>query len=164
MRQANGWTFVLTIVASTALAGVFGLATAGAAHDWGSIAVTLLGPPVAVDDNLTTKQNTQGTAFVLDNDGDPDGDDLLVLGNTDPPHGTAVCDQFGQCNYTPDTGYLGSDSFDYTVSDGNGGTDVGRPRQRRRELAACRRRRHADDEAEHAGHRVRARQRHRHER
>ncbi len=75
-------------------------------------------PPVAVDDALTTKQGTQRTAFVLGNDTDPDFDVLTVTGNTDPPHGTAACDQFGDCVYTPDAGYLGSDSFDYTVSDG----------------------------------------------
>ena len=85
----------------------------------------LLGPPVAVDDNLTTKQNTQATVFVLDNDTDPDGDELIVTSKTDPPHGTVACDQFGQCDYTPAAGYLGSDSFDYIISDGNGGTDVG---------------------------------------
>src|SRR5580765_2220316 len=125
MRRSNGWTFMLMLAAATALTGVFASAGAGAAHEGGPVAQALLGPPVAVDDNLTTKLGTPGTVFVLDNDTDPDGDALIVTGNTDPPHGNAVCDQFGQCDYTPDGGYLGSDGFDYTVSDGNGGTDVG---------------------------------------
>jgi len=116
---------MLMLAAATALTGVFASAGAGAAHEGGPVAQALLGPPVAVDDNLTTKLGTPGTVFVLDNDTDPDGDALIVTGNTDPPHGNAVCDQFGQCDYTPDGGYLGSDGFDYTVSDGNGGTDVG---------------------------------------
>jgi Bacterial Ig domain len=113
------------LVVAAALVCLCGPATARAAHEWGSAPAIAGGPPVAVDDNLTTKVNTQGTAFVLDNDTDPDGDGLIVTGNTDPPHGTVVCDQFGQCDYTPDSAYLGSDSFDYTISDGNGGTDVG---------------------------------------
>ena len=43
-----------------------------------------------------------------------------------PPaaHGTVSCGMFGVCQYTPDSGYVGTDAFDYTVSDGSA-TDVG---------------------------------------
>jgi hypothetical protein len=125
MRRPEGGTFTAMLVAAAALLCVCGPDTARAAHEWGSAPAIAGASPVAVDDNLTTKLNTPGTAFVLDNDTDPDGDELIVTGSTDPAHGTAVCDQFGDCDYTPVAGYLGSDSFDYTVSDGNGGTDVG---------------------------------------
>ena len=98
----------------------------GTATDTGTVDVTVVAnsPPVAVDDTLTTKQDTQGTAFVLSNDDDPDFD----VSERDRQHGPAArhrtCDQFGQCNYTPDAGYLGPDSFDYTLSDGTA-TDTG---------------------------------------
>ena len=29
----------------------------------------------------------------------------------------------GVCTYTPDDGFSGADSFDYAITDGNGGTD-----------------------------------------
>ena len=45
--------------------------------------------------------------------------------NTDPAHGSALCHSSGDCTYTPSPGYIGPDSFDYTVADGRGGTDVG---------------------------------------
>ena len=33
-----------------------------------------------------------------------------------------ICTEAGDCTYTPETGFTGNDSFDYTVSDGSGGT------------------------------------------
>ena len=83
-------------------------------------------PPVAVDDTVTVKSGTLLAIRVLDNDTDADGDFLEVILPTEPtdtPHGTVEC--FTTCSYQSDDGYLGPDSFDYTVSDGNGGTDVG---------------------------------------
>ena len=35
------------------------------------------------------------------------------------------CTTAGICTYTPVAGYVGPDSFDYTVTDGNGGFDIG---------------------------------------
>src|SRR5262249_1430226 len=55
--------------------------------------------------------------FVTGNDSDPDDDFLTVVSNTDPAHGTATCSN-GSCTYTSDPGFLGADTFDYTVSDG----------------------------------------------
>ncbi len=81
-------------------------------------------PPVAVDDSATTAQDTPVTIDVLGNDTDADGDTLSISGVTSPAHGTAVVSG-GEVLYTPASGYSGSDIFDYTVSDGNGGTDMG---------------------------------------
>ena len=40
-----------------------------------------------------------------------------------PAHGTAVISGGGTTvTYTPSAGYIGSDSFSYTASDGHGGT------------------------------------------
>ena len=61
---------------------------------------------------------------VLVGDTDPDGDDLTVASATDPAHGTTSVRADGTVRYTPDAGFSGSDSFDYTVEDGNGGSDT----------------------------------------
>ena len=56
------------------------------------------------------------------NDSDLDGDPLTVTAVGNPTHGTAVIEG-GNVRYTPDANYNGGDSFTYTISDGNGGTD-----------------------------------------
>jgi hypothetical protein len=60
---------------------------------------------------------------VLANDSDPEGDSLSLVSVTDSPNGTTTISG-GNVVYTPDSGYVGSDSFVYTASDGNGGTDT----------------------------------------
>jgi large repetitive protein len=81
-------------------------------------------PPTAVDDTLTTAEDTPGSVTVLDNDSDPDeGQTLSFTANTDGAHGTVACSG-GSCTYTPAANYQGPDSFTYTVSDGHGGTDT----------------------------------------
>jgi len=57
---------------------------------------------------------------VLANDSDPDGDTLSISSaSPSAAHGTVSCSA-SQCTYTPDSGYVGPDSFDYTISDGHG--------------------------------------------
>ena len=56
----------------------------------------------------------------LRNASDPDGDTLTITDTTDPAHGTVVCTPAGDCVYTPDPGRRGSDSYDFTASDGHG--------------------------------------------
>lgn len=80
-------------------------------------------PPVAVKDNFETKFNTALTGNVLHNDSDPDGDELTVLTNTHPANGTVTMHPNGNFTYTPNHGFIGEDSFRYTVIDGNGGYD-----------------------------------------
>ncbi len=79
-------------------------------------------PPVAVADSATTAQDTPVTVAVLANDTDIDGGALSVTAVTQPAHGTAAISGGVNVVYTPASGYSGSDSFTYTVSDGNGGT------------------------------------------
>jgi hypothetical protein len=76
------------------------------------------GPPVAVDDNLTTAEDTPKSVSVLANDFDPDGDPLTVTASTNGAKGTVACTLSGSCTYTPNTNANGPDSFTYTVSDG----------------------------------------------
>jgi hypothetical protein len=80
-------------------------------------------PPVAQDDVATTVRDTAVTIAVLANDSDPDGGALTVTGVTDPSHGSAAANPDGTVTYTPDAGFVGADSFDYTISDGAGGSD-----------------------------------------
>ncbi len=76
--------------------------------------------PVAVDDNSQTPVNTSIEITVLENDYDVDEDTLTIEEiEVQPLHGeVSINSDF--INYTPDTGYNGSDSFVYKISDGNG--------------------------------------------
>ena len=80
--------------------------------------------PIAVNDSASTNEDTPTVIDVLANDSDPDtGDTLSVFDIVQPTHGTVV-NNGSDVTYTPDSGYFGSDSFSYTVSDGNGGSDT----------------------------------------
>jgi hypothetical protein len=76
-------------------------------------------PPVAVDDNDETAQDTPVIIVVRANDNDPD---LDVLGTPTPlslpTSGTAVYNLDSTVTYTPDSGFVGTDSFKYQVCDG----------------------------------------------
>ena len=80
-------------------------------------------PPVAVADNATTLENTPVNIDVLNNDSDVDGDILTVDSVTQGANGSVI-NNGGNVTYTPVLGFNGTDSFNYTVSDGNGGTDT----------------------------------------
>ncbi|MEP7357578.1 MAG: Ig-like domain-containing protein [Anaerolineales bacterium] len=86
--------------------------------------------PHAVDDNLPVISNSGfQKLFVIDNDTDPDNDVLLLTHVGTPLHGNATCCQgsgdFQAIDYIPAPGFTGTDHFDYTITDGNGGHDVG---------------------------------------
>jgi len=78
-------------------------------------------PPVAVDDEASTYEGKYVKVSVLANDEDPDGDALDLIEVTQPENGTAKISG-KKVKYTPDKGFVGNDSFAYTISDGNGGT------------------------------------------
>jgi uncharacterized repeat protein (TIGR01451 family) len=81
--------------------------------------------PVASDDNVKTPQNTSIDIYVLENDTDIDGDILNISGIEAPSaqNGTASI-MSGFIRYEPDLGFIGSDSFVYNISDGNGEFDL----------------------------------------
>lgn len=83
-------------------------------------------PPTAVDDTATTVADTPVLIDVLANDTDPDNvnSDLSVAGVTQPANGTVVI-QGRQVEYTPDAGYVGTDTFTYDVTDTVDGSDTG---------------------------------------
>ncbi len=77
-------------------------------------------PPVAQDDSA----NSDGTAVTIDvlaNDSDADNDTLTISSITQPSNGTAVIKN-DQVVYLPNENFTGNDTFNYTISDGNGHT------------------------------------------
>jgi hypothetical protein len=90
--------------------------------------------PDANHDNYIVNENTGpigeniGTDLdVLENDTDPDGDNLDIIWVSDPRHGTASIKQVeGQdvINYVPDLNNETADWFFYVVSDDRGGYDL----------------------------------------
>ena len=84
--------------------------------------------PVATDDSATVAEDSTGNVInvlVNDNDGVDEGETLTITAVSDPAHGTAAIGAGGtSVLYTPDPDYFGPDSFTYTITDGNGGTDT----------------------------------------
>ncbi len=81
--------------------------------------------PVANSDSISTLENTPAEVFVLSNDSDPEGDALTISQIGAPANGVATDTGNGAILYTPAGNFFGTDLFEYTVSDGNGGTAVG---------------------------------------
>ena len=102
------------------------------ATDSVTVSVTVNGTndaPVAVDDAFATTLVTPVSGNVLaDNgagaDSDVDGDTLTVSLFDAADHGTLNLNPDGTFDYTPNSGFGGTDSFTYMVHDGHGGTDT----------------------------------------
>jgi CshA-type fibril repeat protein len=99
--------------------------------------------PIAVDDTKSVNENTQATGNVLTDDTDDYDAENNILSVTEfkigtatynagttatiPGVGTILVNVNGTYTFTPATGYTGTvPSIDYTISDGNGGSDIGR--------------------------------------
>ena len=78
--------------------------------------------PVAFNGNATTNRETPVTINVLANDSDPNNYALTVQSVTSPGHGAAAVNADGSITYTPATNFQGTDTFQYSISDGHGGT------------------------------------------
>ncbi|RLV60291.1 retention module-containing protein [Parashewanella curva] len=80
--------------------------------------------PDAVDDEITTDEDTPVTINVLSNDSDVDGDTLTITGaNVDANQGTVTVVD-GELVFTPAENFNGTATISYTISDGKGGTDT----------------------------------------
>jgi len=75
--------------------------------------------PAAMDDTYTTEYETPVSGDLSSNDSDPDNDILTY--NTTPvtncSNGTVVINSDGTFTYTPNSGFSGSDTFEYRVCD-----------------------------------------------
>ncbi|HCN07946.1 MAG TPA: thrombospondin, partial [Lentisphaeria bacterium] len=81
-------------------------------------------PPIAADDVGFTPEDTAVTIDVLANDEDPDEETLSISAiAVQPTNGTLVING-GSITYTPAADFFGLDTFDYTISDGNGPLSV----------------------------------------
>jgi len=95
-----------------------------------TVSITITGAndgPIAVVDNLGTIDAYStlqiSTADLLGNDYDIDASDVLsIVSVENATNGQVVMTESGEIFFQPDLGYAGTASFEYTVSDGNGGT------------------------------------------
>ncbi|MDB5696105.1 MAG: tandem-95 repeat protein, partial [Sphingomonas bacterium] len=93
-----------------------------------TVAVSTNTPPVAVDDTLAATEDTVATftaAQLTANDTDADGNPRTVTNVTAVTGGT-VSLSGTTITFTPTANFNGPAAFDYTISDGQGGTDIGR--------------------------------------
>lgn len=83
-------------------------------------------PPVAVNDLYTTVSNVSiTTGNVLLNDSDSDNDTLGIsaFSSVSASGGNVINNLNGTFDYQPPAGFVGTDSFNYTITDGRGGSD-----------------------------------------
>ena len=79
--------------------------------------------PTANDDSEITDEDTPVTIDVLGNDEDPDGDDLTITAASVPADQGTVDIVNNQLVYTPAPNFNGDVTIEYSITDGNGGTD-----------------------------------------
>jgi Ca2+-binding RTX toxin-like protein len=120
--NSNGWLIVT--VGSDASAGRISII--GWDQDTNNFGVSMQEldnqSPEAIDDAGTSNENTPliiTVADLLSNDSDPEGDVLTITAASNALNGVVVLDDAaGNITFTPDAGYTGPASFDYTLSDG----------------------------------------------
>lgn len=79
--------------------------------------------PVAANDAVTTKLDTAVEVSVLNNDVDADGDTVSIT-SVGVPQSGMVTDDGTRITYFPSFGFTGADTFNYTVTDGQGGVST----------------------------------------
>ncbi len=80
--------------------------------------------PMAVNDQATTQRDEPVIISVLANDTDADEDPLSVSSVTQGNHGIVKINADNTLTFTPASGFVGSDTFTYTVNDGNDEEDT----------------------------------------
>ncbi len=83
--------------------------------------VVLNEAPQAADDSISFNHADGSVVIpVLSNDSDPEGDGLTIIDVSQPANGTVV-NNGDSLSYTPNPGFVGTDTFTYTIDDGHGG-------------------------------------------
>ncbi len=83
--------------------------------------------PVASDESYSTEADTPLTIAapgVLGNDSDADGDALTAVLDSGPNNGALTLNPDGSFTYTPNSGFVGDDSFTYKANDGAGDGNI----------------------------------------
>ena len=76
--------------------------------------------PVAENDSIVAGQNNLWFDYLMNNDSDPDGDDIIPFVNSgvlQAKKGTVQFLSNGLLKYVPNAGFVGADSFEYIVKD-----------------------------------------------
>ncbi|MEO0947788.1 MAG: cadherin-like domain-containing protein [Cyanobacteria bacterium J06641_5] len=76
--------------------------------------------PIALGDSFVLDEDASLTIAPLENDSDADGDTLTISSFTQPSSGTLTDNGDGTLTFTPLANFAGTDSFTYTITDGNG--------------------------------------------
>ena len=77
--------------------------------------------PILTADELVTGKGLPASIDVLANDVDPNQHPLSITDFMQAAHGSVDCAAAGVCTYTPEDAFIGTDSFQYMVSDGHDG-------------------------------------------
>ncbi len=83
--------------------------------------------PEAVEDTTVTVENTEVIilpSLLLENDTDADKDSLSITAVGNVTNGSITQNSEGNLVFMPDFNFSGDASFEYTISDGQGGTDT----------------------------------------
>ena len=127
-KNANG---TLTYTPDTGFSGIdsftYSISDGFDGQDTATVTVTVNAAntaPLAASDTVTVNENTAITIDVLANDFDADDHALSITNIGSATYGTVTQNIDGTLTYTPDMGFSGIDSFDYTISDGHGGLDT----------------------------------------
>ncbi|MDH4383464.1 MAG: tandem-95 repeat protein [Gammaproteobacteria bacterium] len=79
--------------------------------------------PTAADTSVTLDEDQESYGW-LPTGRDADGDGLTYGLAQEPANGSAVVNPDGSFRYLPNPDFVGTDSFQYTLSDGNGGSSI----------------------------------------
>ncbi len=85
------------------------------------VIVTYANMPITFD--VVTEPDPDNQLLNIGSDTDPDNQTLNIDSTTQPSNGTITVSE-NKVTYRPNNNFVGLDSFTYTISDGNGGTDT----------------------------------------
>lgn len=117
LNPNGGFSFVPVPSYAGVLVVAYDLRAGSSAVTRADVTIVVNGAPRASDDEIATSPGQPVVVPVLDNDIDPEGDELAVTSFSDGPSHGEVDLVDGQVIYTPGADFEGTDSFQYTVCD-----------------------------------------------